>query len=357
MFHHFFAIPAALIGSLYVALLMADLAVAVLFTQPPRQTGALYQQDPERGHAHTPGFRGEIFTRYPFWVGINRHGYRGDEWRFHESFRVAVLGDSFVFGEPLPIAEGFVAKAAARFDDHVGYYNLGVSGYGPAHHEVTLARECPVIRPRAVYYMFYLNDTAWDNIRADATTILNGHVVHTMDRHGHRLTRETLLKKLEEARSQETLYWADVVRLHHVSELILSRIRVIGNKGDPAVRFRQTTSPDHSPEDIERAARIIQKIDFLARECGADFTMIILPSRWEARFGVVEPATERLLALLDKANAKLDLLDLRRTASKEHDLGMPKDDHYNPQATTWVAEEMTRHLLVRHPELHPFLRP
>ena len=60
--------------------------------------------------------------------------------------------------------------------DVVRFYNAGVSSYGTVH---VLANDSQRIFHHSsdpYFYMYYLNDTRWDNIQADATTVMDGYL-------------------------------------------------------------------------------------------------------------------------------------------------------------------------------------
>ena len=77
----------------------------------PDVTRWLYQTDDTRGFIHVPRTDVVLKAKVPYRVTINSRGYRDREWDFSSPFRVLVAGDSFTYGQGLPVEEGFVRKA------------------------------------------------------------------------------------------------------------------------------------------------------------------------------------------------------------------------------------------------------
>jgi hypothetical protein len=346
----FLAATAMIAASAYAGLLVVDLAVALVLTPPPAEHRGLYQKDAARGHAHVPGFNGKIRTSAEFSVSINSHGYRDREWRFDAPHRLLVVGDSFTFGEPLAIGDSIVGQLQRlSASGPTRYFNAGVSGYGLAHVLETVRKECPVVRPERILYLYYFNDTQWDALTADSTTVWEGWMIPTVDRtdRARRLSQEQIQARIAEVMAQRAFSVADLFRLAHVADF-LRRRGLIPPAGEAA-----DTAPSKSPllsanvvsyplESSARAAEILRAIARSARECGATFTMAILATDWEARLGIKEPATERLLA--NVANDKLDILDLRQRAEPGRVLRLSNDNHYNPDAAAWAARHIAKHL-------------
>ncbi|HIF09919.1 MAG TPA: hypothetical protein EYQ81_08790 [Sneathiellales bacterium] len=337
-------------ASLYVSLLVVDLAAVFLLTPPPAEHRGLYQKDAARGHAHVPRFNGDVRTSAKFAVSINGHGYRDHEWRFDVQRRLLVVGDSFTFGEPLAVEVSTVGQLQhLSRDGPIRYYNAGVSGYGLAHVLETVSKECPVVRPERVIYLYYFNDTRWDGLIVDSTTVVDGWMVPTMDRadRTRRLSQAQIREHIAEAMAQRSFSMSDWFSLANVVNF-LRRRGILPLDGETASTASSdspllSTDTEAYPPDLSiRAAEILRAIAGSARSCGAAFTMAILPTDWEARLGIKEPATERLLASL--ANDNLDILDLRQQAEPGRVLRLPNDNHYNPDAAAWAAQRIAKHL-------------
>jgi hypothetical protein len=335
------------VASTYASLLMVDLAVALLLTPKPPDTRGLYQPDAERGHALVPGFVGRVRTTADFDVRINSRGYRDGEWNREPSHRVLVVGDSFTFGEPLEADQSLFAAVTRQFrGDDIGFYNAGVSGYGLAHVLATVVRECPYVRPGLVLYLYYLNDTSWDALRTDLTTVVDGYLVPTADRLApdRRLSENEIRARIRATLASHRLGVGDVMLLSHLIDALHRRgvLPGDGRRRSPVLSDDPIAYP---PEQTAVAADLLRETAAAARNCDAMFTMVILASDWEARLGVREPATERLLAAV--AGDGLDILDLRLVAERGRPLRLPYDNHYSPQAGEWAAGIIAAHLRAR----------
>lgn len=92
-------------------------------------------------------------------VSINSDGYRGPELppRMDGALRVAMVGDSFVFGNAVGLAD----TMAVRLEGQLGeaqVLNLGVPGYGAGHAAAVVEHDALRLDPDVVLYVFYNND-------------------------------------------------------------------------------------------------------------------------------------------------------------------------------------------------------
>jgi len=111
---------------------------------------------------------------------INRHGFRGPDFerrKAAETFRIAVLGDSFTFGEGVKWEDTFVKRLerllAAGAGSEVEVLNFGVSGW-TSKSEVRFLEQAGLdFEPDLVLVVYVLNDTkylprleVWEGFRA-----------------------------------------------------------------------------------------------------------------------------------------------------------------------------------------------
>lgn len=105
-------------------------------------------------------FRPGFTTLYKgFEVSFNADGYRGPEIppREEGALRVALVGDSFVFGSAVDLAD----TLAARMEEALGdsqVLNLGVPGYGAGNVAAVVEHDALRLDPDVVLYVFYNND-------------------------------------------------------------------------------------------------------------------------------------------------------------------------------------------------------
>lgn len=102
-------------------------------------------------------------------VRVNTLGFREDsESRFEGHVRIAVLGDSVVFGTALSQDQTISAALQRRLDPDAGaikVLNLGVPGYGLGELPDRLHEAMEAYRPHAVVYVLNLNDFALRDTR------------------------------------------------------------------------------------------------------------------------------------------------------------------------------------------------
>lgn len=140
----------------------------MLFPQPlaeryaaPRAGGPLVRIDPELGWTLRPDVVG-LKSDEPWQADVrtNALGFRDDEHAEKVSgiIRVAVLGDSFVFGSGVRQDETLTHQLAARLGPSFEVVNLGVPGYGTDQALLTLRRWGPRLSPDVVLTGFFWND-------------------------------------------------------------------------------------------------------------------------------------------------------------------------------------------------------
>ncbi|MDA1265129.1 MAG: hypothetical protein O2816_08640 [Planctomycetota bacterium] len=113
----------------------------------------------------TPGldseFRPGFSTLYKgFEVSWNSDGYRGPEFpaKAEGKLRVALIGDSFVFGTAVDLPDTLAVRLEAESTD-VQVLNFGVPGYNAEHVAAVLEADALAQDPDLVLYVFYNNDT------------------------------------------------------------------------------------------------------------------------------------------------------------------------------------------------------
>jgi hypothetical protein len=351
--------------STYIGLIVVDLGLDIyLLKEGGGQPQGLYQVDKTRGYALSANFSGEVRKATLTPVQTNAHGYRDIEWKFDQPFRVLIVGDSFTFGSGMPIAQGFVTKAREKMKGDVAFYNAGVGGYGVAHVLETIRKECSAVTPRHIFYMYFMNDTRWDNMRADSTTVADGYLVSRFaDQGRRRLSDEEIAAALAESLNRPSWSLRRSLRLFSIRRFISERqihprqvlerwFDVDGLEAPYTSRYMATNIPSAYPaENAPLAAGIISQMKNVAAECGANFTMIILPGYAEGYYGVIEPATARLMQAL--SGKGIEILDLRKNVAAGTVLSLVGDGHYNAQATDWTADWIKRELIRLYPELQP----
>jgi lysophospholipase L1-like esterase len=153
-----------------LVLLAIGLSLGLIFSEAVlRLAGISYPQpyapDPHCGTRLRPGFEGWWRKEGRAYIRINRYGFRhGDRGpaKPAETWRVAVLGDSFIEAFQVPEEQTFCAQLERRLQAcadlagrRVEVLNFGVSGYGTAQQLRMLRHYAAQYRPDLVLLAFF----------------------------------------------------------------------------------------------------------------------------------------------------------------------------------------------------------
>jgi len=110
---------------------------------------------------------------------FNAQGYRGrafDEAKPPGVFRVAVVGDSFTFGNGLPQDERYTELLQARLPEHIEVLNFGEGGANTPTHEKRVQELLRTISPDFILLQWYVNDMEDDDVtgRPNAKPLIPG---------------------------------------------------------------------------------------------------------------------------------------------------------------------------------------
>jgi hypothetical protein len=154
--------------ALTAALALAELLLRLLGISYP----VYVWTDPIRGTAHIPGAKsGRQFNGHP-WIEINSDGWRGPDVplaRDPATYRIALLGDSFIEGFEVPFektaSEVLERRLAAILGARVEVLNFGQGGYGTTQEQLTLQREVWKYDPDLVLLAVTTGNDISDNSR------------------------------------------------------------------------------------------------------------------------------------------------------------------------------------------------
>ncbi|MGB3404191.1 MAG: SGNH/GDSL hydrolase family protein [Microcoleaceae cyanobacterium] len=132
--------------------------------------------DSERGWQNLPNAEGWQRQEGESYININSAGLRDRNYtkiKPKNTFRIAVLGDSFTFAAQVPMAENYtsileekLATCKAFEGQTVEVINFGVEGYGTAQELLTLRQQVWDYQPDLVLMAFYLGNDVIDNSKA-----------------------------------------------------------------------------------------------------------------------------------------------------------------------------------------------
>lgn len=260
------------------------------------------------------GFRGA-----PGWVGRHDDGIVDVEYRQNSrgdrddeeplagaTKRVLLLGDSFTYGQALPIDETIQARIEALSNGAVDAYSLGVSGYS-AIHSLRRFEQSDWWRGDDVVYLFFNNDVhtasrAWDYMR-----VQDGYAVARRKADGTPYTDEEAARQLRAALRAD----AAGFRAKLDAWLGLSRLRrMILAMLDRELRLTGMPTSAIDPAVADEAVRDVLEMRAHAESIGARFHVVVLPAPLEGGAREWSLATDGFITKLRAAGIEpaLDLL-------------------------------------------------
>lgn len=158
--------------SLFVTLLLLEGALRLVFPASERGLANIHRADDVLGWEYIPG-AGQWYTspgEFRNYVQINANGLRDVE-RVYEktadSYRILMLGDSFVAGLQVPLTQTFTALAETPLrqsvSNQIELLNAGIGGYGTDQELRWLRQEGWNYSPDRVILVVYIGNDIADN--------------------------------------------------------------------------------------------------------------------------------------------------------------------------------------------------
>lgn len=294
------------LGSVVAFLLLAEISLRLF---APRQDSFIVA-DPYVGHTHTPN--AQYYLRPPeglpqVEIKTNSHGFRERELPHRKepgTFRIVVLGDSFIEGATLPWEDAFPqvlekrlnAQSAGRRFEVLG---LGISAYGTRHEYLALKHYGRRYEPDLVILAFFTGNDVWDNsmaLRGAQAAQEPYFVLNEDDLELRWQVRSGFASRLQQLMRQQRLqlYYLgrDVaVRFPLLQQALLGRgpetlnpMLVAGqaHQGIPEGYFIYAARyPPPWEEAWEITRRLIAKTKREAEAAGAEFVVLIIPAQEE----------------------------------------------------------------------------
>jgi hypothetical protein len=266
-----------ILGSLMLTVGLAEVAVRLISPQP---TGITHQD--RYGLAlHYPGI-----TRYlPLYghdVTFNSVGMRDREHSLEKPpgvFRILLLGDSFTEALQVPFEASLPSLIERSLHERTGkrieVINAGVSGWGTDDELRYLTEYGLKYRPDLVVVAMTLHNDISDNLRHDWHRVENGALV---DQHREPMSfldyQVMQLKAYLATRFQTYQLWR---RVRHGRE-----IRQAGNQlHSHVVQLFEVPTPKPIAEGVALTDLLLQKLQAVAREGGAQVVLVLLPIRYQ----------------------------------------------------------------------------
>ncbi len=175
---------AMLAASIAFGLLVGEIGLRLAGYSPAyvNAMGSFHESNPVTGHRGKPGFRGRFKTpEFDVLIVHNDAGFRRQEFQKPDSAggrRLAVYGDSFVWGWGVEQGEVFTDQLSRRMPDW-RIENYGINGTGTlAQYELFAAERRDRLQPGDVVLLAFYGNDLTDNVEGTRSAkIVDGQIV------------------------------------------------------------------------------------------------------------------------------------------------------------------------------------
>jgi len=159
---------ALILGSIMFAFILAEIGVTMI-------TNIIYPRlvisDPVLGWKYKPTsdpVERRFSESITYSISINSDGFRDDEFRLNDQFKVMLLGDSMTFGMEVGQKEIFSYLIEQNLIDSmstnkVDVMNFGIPGYSTAQELICFEYYAPIVKPDMAILMLFEQNDFWDN--------------------------------------------------------------------------------------------------------------------------------------------------------------------------------------------------
>lgn len=295
----------AFVISCALFVLLFELALRVTGIQPD----FFYRLDPEVGSTYIPGKSGwHVFHsegRRRQWIEINSYGYRDREWespKRPDTYRIALLGDSYVAAMEVPAAKRMGERLEARLAEECPgplrfeVLNMGMTGYGTAEELLTLKHRALELESDLVLLFFYSGNDLFNNSRELDAEPNSPH--YDLDESGELIAlpftvRDNPVKSWLRAHSRTFLFARERVKRLQAMRRVLASVGAVQESRPPGYVARQ-----HDLEELKKAPyrnevhpliehswriteALIGEAKRVASEADVDFGLVVVPTQPE----------------------------------------------------------------------------
>jgi lysophospholipase L1-like esterase len=320
-----------------------------------------YRFDEKLGWANAPLMSGR-FKRKEFEhsVGINRFGMRQKDVALEKApgvFRIAFLGDSFVWGIGVPDEQRFTELIGKL--PGVEALNFGVSGYGPIQ-EYLLLDKIKTFSPDLVVLVFCLDNDFEDNVLYERYGYYKPYAV--LDSTGELEIKGYPLRKVQRLRSLGTCGRAALLNRSRLVALTVEALGALSNSFRSSeqaglIGFSNTAMHCY-PRLGRRQKRLADRAVLINKEIlrrmkmdldQASIPMVLVPAPTVYEYsptgeygGVVMNTTISDILKVTATELGLDFVDTVPRLSG-HDF-WPKDGHWSPEGHKKMAQAVIEYL-------------
>ena len=263
-------------------------------------------------------------------VSMNEYGFRERNFSIAkppETFRVAVIGDSFTFGNGLP--------ADKRYSDLLGKWlgarfevlNFGVPGNNTPHHLDTLRARVLPTSPNFVVLQWFVNDVEGDDLSGrpkPAFLVPNAQLHRWLNRHS---------------------------ALYAVANMRWAEMQIMLGWVPSYAEYLKAKAGDANSPGARHEAELVHGIVDTAHRNGVDIAVVLFPDTGAA-LGADYPFSFLHEHMLERCRAEgIECLDLRQRFAKEKDrrtLWVSPFDHHPSAKANQIAATELFHLLRAH---------
>ena len=270
----------------------------------------------------------------PYHVEINSHGMRDREYALEKppgSRRIAVVGDSYVFGAGGVEHHELFTELLENQLAHTEVLNFGVPGYSPDQEYLALGASVLRFHPDLVVVCLFWND--------DNETFLSFHP--KMGR-----AKPTFLQDGDRLKLFPPAISIFATISEYSEVLSWSRRQI-------TTRFAKKWSiPQRDITNEERAIcfhRLFRLLHERCRESGTQLMLVYFPFPWDRQFQptLMQQVVESFA--MDEGVAYIDMTELFR-GDFDHPTHFATDGHFTPFGHKLVADELNQYLR-DHPRL------
>jgi hypothetical protein len=353
----------------FMSLLLGLLTLEVFLRLTHVQPDSFWQLDAQVGATHIPSKKGwMIFRGGKQYVEINSLGYRDRERSVpkpHGTFRVALLGDSFVEAFQVRQDETLGAILERRLNAECGapstgfeVLNFGVSGFGTAEELETFRYRAVDFQPDLVILNLYTSNDLYDN--SDELDVEPNRLHYVLGPHDElrRLAfsvNDNFLKRWLRAHSYAYLFVRDRIKTFTASRKAMATASSTTSAGDQAGRPRSRAALEGlqylraMPPAVSRAweltAALIAQMHAEVTRRSAQFGVLVIPNREEIESRDTQSIPDstrdyqQSLVRIDRicSQKRLECLQLADVFR-----GKPVDESYFPLDGHWTPKGHAR---------------
>ncbi len=357
---------AVAIAALLVIFLLTEIFLRLFFPQNLNIT----QLDSEKIFEHKPGIS-TVLQRLEFktHVRISSQGLRDREYAVQKPEgvkRIAVLGDSFVFGFGVEENEAF-AKVLERLlngNNSRGKYevmNFGISAYGTEQEYLLLRDTVAAFHPDMVVLSFFPNDLK-ENVKYNLFEVQNSTLIQTPKKDvGFSLKVRNMVSWHSHLYS---LFYFSVIDNKKISNLLIGMHLLNPSTKDPKADFNTLIYSNEQSKEYEQAfQKTLLLLDAMKKyldERNIHFMVLVSPAKEQVDEGMMQKfasenglndinrtrVQDELVPWLKKEGiAAINPLDEFRQKNINNTFYFIVDGHWNVEGHTLVAEILRDNIL------------